>query len=186
MSSLKKWKLLKKTDVSPSPWFAIERREYELPSGKIIDDFYVTTVADVSMIIPVTKDKKLILARQYKPGVDEITLEFPAGRIESHHSNFFELAQHELEEEVGIHTENLEEFAVVAGFVTKGTERVHLFLARDVEFNSQQHFDVTEQIEIVQFSVTEFEDAIQDGKVLGAQTIAAWYLVKRKFPEIFS
>src|SRR5690242_19769211 len=105
MSKPQKWKLLKTEDVSPSKWFPIENRTYELPNGKIVDDFTVTTLGDVAMIVPITKDGKVVLARQYKPGVDTLTLEFPAGRIEKHHTNILETAQHELEEEVGIHVE---------------------------------------------------------------------------------
>ena len=183
---IKKWKLLSSKDVSPSAWFPIENRVYELPNGKIIDDFTVTTIGDVSMVVPLTKEGKIVLVRQYKPGVDEITIEFPAGRIEERHKDFKELAQHELEEETGIHSENLEEFAVVAGFVTKGSERIHFFLARDVEFNSTQKFDPTEEIEVLQYTPAEFEAMIKEGKILGSQTIAGWALAKLKYPTLFS
>lgn len=184
--ALQKWKLLSKENVSPSPWFPIENRTYELPNGMIVDDFTVTTIADVSMVIPVTKDKKLVLVRQYKPGVDEITIEFPAGRIEPRHTDFRELALHELEEEAGIRASQIEEFAVFAGFVTKGSERIHCFLARDVEFNSAQSFDPNEEIEVVLFTFAEFDQAIREGKILGSQSIAIWYVAKLKYPDLFS
>jgi len=44
-----KWKLLSAKDVSPSKWFTIEERTYELPDGRIVDDFTVTTLANVSL-----------------------------------------------------------------------------------------------------------------------------------------
>ncbi len=186
--ALQKWQLLSKKDVSPHTWFPIEMRTYKLPNGTIIDDFSVTTIADVSMIVPITKDKKVVLVRQFKPGVDEIALEFPAGRIDGNHHDFLDLAQTELEEETGIRAEKsqLTEFAVLAGFTTKGTERVHFFLARGCEFNSHQHFDINEDIEVVSLPFEKMDAMIVSGAIWTAQTIAGWSVAKLKFPEIIS
>ncbi len=163
-------------------------RTYRLPNGNIIDDFSVTTIADVSMIVPITKDHKVVLVRQFKPGVDEVLLEFPAGRIEAHHNNFADLAQRELEEETGIHVEKdeLVEFAVLGGFTTKGSERVHFFLARDCEFNSHQYVDINEEIEVVTIPFEKMDTMISSGEVWATQTIAGWSIARMKFPDVFS
>jgi ADP-ribose pyrophosphatase len=178
-----KWKLLSSQDVSPSKWFPIESRTYELPNGRIVDDFTVTTLADVAMIIPVTPDGRIVLVRQYKPGFDDVILEFPAGRLENNHKDITETAQHELEEETGIKTEKLEYFATIAPFVTKGTEKVFCFLAPNVEFNSVQSFDENEDIEVVILSFSELENLIASNELQAAVTIAAWELAKKKFPQ---
>ena len=184
--AIKKWKLISQTDVSPSKWFPIENRVYELPNGKIVDDFTVTTLADVAMVIPITKDKKVVLANQYKPSVDSVMLQFPAGRIEPNHENMVATARHELEEEVGIKVApaQLTEFAKLTGFSTKASEIVYVYLATECEFNSQQNFDPTEDIEVCTYTFTEFDELIENGTVFCAQTIAAWELAKKKFPKV--
>jgi ADP-ribose pyrophosphatase len=185
--SIKKWELLSKKDVSPNKYFPVEIRTYRLPDGKIIDDFSVTTIADVAMIVPITKDNKVVLVNQYKPGIGEIIMEFPAGRIEPHHANFLELAQFELDEEIGIrvNVNQLKQFAVLTGFPTKGTEKVYFYIATDCEFNSKQHLDETENIEIVTLTYDQMDKKIFDGEIWAAQTIAGWELAKKHFPEIF-
>lgn len=185
---IKKWELIAKKDVSPHTWFPIEMRTYKLPDGKIVEDFSVTVLRDVSMIVPVTKDKKVVLVKQFKPGVDEVLLEFPAGRLESNQDDFLELAKRELEEEVGIRVarEQLKEFAVLAGFTTKGSERVHFFFVSGVEFNAKQKLDETEGIEIVTMDFQEMEQAVVDGTIWAAQTIAGWELAKKRFKTILS
>jgi len=187
MSSPQKWKLLSAEDVSLSPWFPIERRKYQLPSGTIIDDFTVTTIADASMIIPITTDQKVVLVNQYKPGVDEVMIQFPGGRIESHHQNMGEVAIHELEEETGIKASpnQLNQFAKLSGFSTKATELVYLYLAQDCEFNSKQNLDETENIEILTPTFDEVDDLIMTDQIFCAQTIAGWEMAKKKFPEVF-
>lgn len=182
----KKWKLVSKKDVSPSKWFPIEERTYELPNGKIIDDFTVTTLPDSAMIIPVTVEGKVIMVNQFKPGFDDVILEFPSGRIEDNHKNIKDTAKHELEEETGIRTDNLEYYATLSGFVTKATEKVSCFLARDVIINTKQHLDPTEDIEVVVLSSKEIDQLISDNKIQAATSIAAWELAKKKFPKLFA
>ena len=176
-----KWQLLSVKDISPHKWFPLEMRKYQLPNGRVVDDFSVTTLADVAMIVAVTKEGKLVMVRQFKPGFGDVIVEFPAGRIENSHKNLEETAQHELEEETGILAEHLEYFGTIAGFVTKGTEKVHCFFTRDAEFNSQQKLDDNEEIEIVLFSPEEFDELIDTNQIQAALTIAAWRLAKTKY-----
>jgi len=185
---LKKWTLLSKIDVSPSPWFPIENRVYQLPNGKIVNDFTVTTLADVSLIIPITLDNKVILARQYKPGVNDIILEFPGGRLDQNHHNLDQLAREELKEELGIEVDpdKLHQFGRFTGFSTKGTEMIYFYLATDCVFNSQPHFDENEDIEPVLLSFEELDEKIASNEIYSAVTIAGWTLAKTKFPKLLS
>jgi ADP-ribose pyrophosphatase len=183
--NIQKWKKLTETDVSPSPWFPIVKRDYELPDGKIVKDFTITTIADVAMIIPVTPDKKVVFVRQYKPGVDDITIEFPAGRIEPHHGSIEDTAKHELVEETGIVAKTLIALPTIAGFPTKGTELIYGFLATDLTFTGEQHLDENENIEVLTLTPQEVDEYIQSGKIMTSHTIAYWYLVQRYHPEVF-
>jgi 8-oxo-dGTP pyrophosphatase MutT (NUDIX family) len=179
---IKKWQLLAKKDVSPSSWFPIESRTYQLPNGKVIDDFTVSTIPNVSMVIAITKDQKVVLVHQYKPGVNEIMYQFPAGRLEEKHRDLLELAQHELEEEAGIKVEKekLEYLGRFTGFSTKSSEVVSMYLATDCEFNSKQNLDVTEDIEVVTVSFDHLEEMIKNNQIICAQTVAGWQLAKLK------
>lgn len=179
----KKWKLLSVKDVSPSKWFPIEERTYELPNGKIVDDFTVTTLADSVHIIPITKDKKVVLIQMYKQGTDDIMIQFPAGRIEDKHNNILDGAVKELEEEAGIKVKesDLQKVGILAAGSTKQTERVHFYLTTDVEFNSKQNLDETEEIVVLSLSFAQMEEYIISGKIWDAHCIAGWELAKKKF-----
>lgn len=176
-----KWQLLATKDISPHQWFPLEMRTYKLPNGKVVDDFSVTTLADVAMIVAVTKDGKIVLVRQFKPGFGEVVTEFPAGRIESSHKNLAETALHELEEETGIRAQKVEYFGTFSGFLTKATEKCHCYFAKDVEFNSQQKLDENEEIEVVLLSPEELDEQIDANQIQAAISIAAWRLAKTKY-----
>jgi 8-oxo-dGTP pyrophosphatase MutT (NUDIX family) len=185
--SPKKWQLISAKDVSPSKWFPIEERTYRLPTGKIVDDFTVTTLADVAMIVPITKDRKVVLVEQFKPGVGEVILQFPAGRKEATHKDFVETACHELEEETGIRVPQSDfiYFAKLNGFNTKASEVVYVYFVKDVEHNARQKLDLTEDIEVVTIDFQTMDTYIFDGTIWDSQTIAAWELAKKHFPEVF-
>lgn len=185
MSNIQKWKLLSETDVSPSKWFPIVKRDYELPNGKIVKDFTITTIADVAMIVPVTEDGKLVFVRQYKPGVDRITIEFPAGRVETHHQSIEDTARHELVEETGIVAKKMTQLQSMSAFPTKGTEIIYGFLATDLEFTGQQHLDENESIEVLRLTPAEVDQHIENGEICTSHTIAYWYLVQKYHPELF-
>jgi ADP-ribose pyrophosphatase len=183
-----KWKLISSKDVSPSKWFPIEERTYLLPDGTVVDDFTVTTLGDFSLIIPVTPNKEIILINEFKPGADEVMLQFPAGMPEDNESGMDALAQRELEEETGIRVE-LDQLSYVGkftGFSTKGTQVGHFYIAKDCIFNSHQHLDTTENIEIVTVSIKELDRLIESNKLWCAHSVAGWELAKRKFPELLS
>ncbi len=138
------------------------------------------------MIVPITREGKLVLVKQFKPGIGEILIQFPVGRIEKNHESFLETAQHELEEETGIHAEKsqLHDLGKLHAFSTKATERVYLFVAENCEFNSQQSLDENEDIEVLEVSFAEFEEMIASGEFWDAEGIAAWHLVGKKFPLV--
>ncbi|MBN2016317.1 NUDIX hydrolase [Candidatus Dojkabacteria bacterium] len=184
MKKLKKWKILSEEDISPSPWFPLFKQKVKLPNGKVYDDFYISRLGDVAMVLPVTGNREIIFVEQYKPGVDEIIFELPAGRIKKE-SSIEDLAILELEEETGIKTADLISLGCICPAPTKDSTRVYGFLARDVEFNSKQKLDETEEIQVRTFPLKEVYEMIKNGKIYASDTIALLSIASIKYPEIF-
>ena len=184
---LRKWRLVSKVDVSPSEWFPVEQRSYLLPDERLVDDFFVTTLADSVNVIAITRDKKVVLIRMYKPGIDEIMIQFPAGRFEGKHKSIVDAEVQELEEETGIKVSKEEMVFVgkLALMTTKATEAAHYYLVTDVSFNSQQNLDEDEEIEVLTLDPKEVDLYIKEGKIWDAPCIAGWELAKKKFGKLF-
>jgi len=58
---MKKWKIIKEVDVSPSKWFPVLQHTVELPNGKIVDDYFFSPLGNVVMILPITSKNEIIL-----------------------------------------------------------------------------------------------------------------------------
>lgn len=180
-----KWKVLNQQDASPSKWFPIVRQEVALPSGKRIE-YFKAQLDDVAMMIPITKNKEIIFVRQYKHGVEEISLELPAGRIEDEDTPT-ETAVAELLEETGIEIEeeDLIKLTEVWPDPSKSTVRVTGFLVKNVEITQEQELEVTEEIEVIKIPVSELDRYILSGEIRASDTLALLSFAKLKFPLLF-
>lgn len=180
---MKKWQLTNTQEVSPSKWFPLEKRTYQLPDGQVVDDFYVTTLADSVHIIPILTNGRVVMIRMYKPGIDEIMIQFPAGRYEpSKHENEMDAAIQELREEVGINAESsaMVKLGVLALMTTKASEKVHVFMLKDANQNAEQDLDQHEEIEVLKLKPSQIDQMIGSGEIWDAPCIAIWHLVKSK------
>jgi len=183
---MKKWKLLKETDVSPSKWFPIKQHKVELPNGTIIDDYFITTLGNVGMILPITKENKIVLVKQYKHGVEDVLIELPAG-FQQNNKSIEESALAELEEETGIKTavENLKPIGKISNTPTKSTHVTYGYLATELEFNSIQNLEITEDIEIIQQTPLETIEMIKNGEIWVGDSVGLIMKAYLMYPEIF-
>ena len=90
------------------------------------------------VIVPVFEDNRVALVRQYRHAAGEYLLEIPAGTLNKGENPLIG-ARRELEEEIGVTSENIEklvEFYVSPGFLT---EKMNVYLATDL-IESQAKF----------------------------------------------
>jgi ADP-ribose pyrophosphatase len=77
----------------------ILRRTFRLPDGRV-DDFEIKHEPQVVCILALTEEHQVILARQFRPGPEQILLELPGGCIEASETPQ-QAAERELLEETG-------------------------------------------------------------------------------------
>lgn len=183
---MKKWKTIKEVDVSPSKWFPLSRHTVELPNGKIVDDYFVSPLGNVVMVLPVTSKNEIVLVRQYKHALDEIFTELPAG-WQQKGKTLKESAVAELEEETGIRTtaDNLVFLGKTANNPTKTTAVVYCYLARNLKFNSKQKPDATEDIEIIKVPPRKALEMIQNGEIWVSDSVVNIAKAFFRYPDIF-
>jgi len=118
-------------------------------------------------VVAVERDGTVMLVRQRREAVRKRLLELPAGTLEERETPL-ECARRELEEETGLTGGVWEELA--AFYTTPGfcRERMHMFLARDVE-PGEARPAADEELELVRWSGEEIAfrlKEIEDAKTL--------------------
>ena len=94
------WNVISQKKLVDSQWYKLNIETVRLPSGKVLDDYYVREGMNAVLIVPRTHEGKFLLVRQYKHGAQQSVIEFPAGKIDAGESALI-AAKRELYEETG-------------------------------------------------------------------------------------
>jgi len=144
--------------------------EVMLPNGKTSSREIVTHPGAVA-IIPVTKEGKLILIRQFRKPLEKTIVEIPAGKLEKGEEPLA-CAKRELEEETGYVAQSLD---FVTSFYTSpgfADELIYLFYTNDLQLGTQSPDD-DEFVEIMEVTVDEAKELVRTQQVHDAKTAFA-------------
>ena len=111
------------------------------------------------LVVAVTREGELLLARQFRPPVDAYVLELPAGLVDREEESPEEVAARELAEETGYRAGRL--VLLAQGPVSPGmtSEYIWVYLATDLAPGAPQPDD-GEQIELLRVPLARVEEEL--------------------------
>ncbi|WP_096270522.1 NUDIX hydrolase [Paucisalibacillus globulus] len=143
-----------------------------LPNGKEAKRELIKHPGAVA-IIPITKDKKIVMVEQYRKPLEKSIIEIPAGKLEKGESPEI-TAVRELEEETGYTTKKLTK---VTSFYTSpgfADEIMHIYVSDELEkLDFPPALDEDEFVEIHELTLAEAKQYIQEQRIHDAKTIYA-------------
>ena len=130
-------------------------------------------------IIAFDEDNKLWMVKQYRKAIDRVTLEIPAGLVESNELPI-ETAKRELQEEVGFYPEKISylfDMHASPGFTN---DKLSFFLANNL-VKSELEQDEDENVEASLYEIDDLYNMIENGELTDAKSIIAiLYAMKLK------
>ena len=123
-------------------------------------------------VVPVTKEGKILMVKQYRNAIDRYTLEIPAGAFDAKNESGEDCVRRELEEETGYRAGKVEKLITTRSMVAFSNERVEIFVATEL-IPSKQNLDEEESIEVEAYTMEELKQMIFDGKIEDSKTVAA-------------
>lgn len=151
----------------------------QVPNGNIVKwDFIRHNGA--AAVVPITKDGKILMVRQYRNALDRYTLEIPAGGLNGADEPTKVASMRELEEETGYRTEDVEFLISIRTTVAFCNEKIDIYVAKNL-IPSKQNLDEDEFIHVEAYAVEELEKMIYDGKIQDSKTISAILAYKNKY-----
>jgi ADP-ribose pyrophosphatase len=121
---------------------------------------------------PAAPDPEIVLLRQFRYAAGGDLFEVPAGRPDQTGEPWDDVARRELEEETGFLPGQLTPMTTI--YTTPGftDERIHLFLATGLSRGTAK-LDQDEFVEVITLPLSRVLDAIRDGRIIDAKSIAA-------------
>lgn len=163
----RKWKIVSTEYLVKRPWLTARRDVVQLPDGRINPEYYVLEYPDWVNVIAITKDRRMVLERQYRHGLGKTCFELPCGVIEKGETPL-EAAKRELLEETGYAGGEWKQWMTLSPNPSTSNNLTHSFLAVGVEKVSGQHLDATEDIEVSLQDIGFVRELLDNNQILQA------------------
>jgi len=162
---MEKW--ITKEEIHKGKIFSLWGGKVSLDNGNTAIREYVLHPGGVA-IVPVIDDN-VILIRQFRIAIERELIELPAGRLEPNEEPA-SCARRELEEEVGYRANELIPLASYFSSVGFTDERMHIFLARELEKTNLQ-LEADERIRAVVMPIGTIKEKLDAREFEDAKTI---------------
>ena len=181
--SIKPWKVLGSKYLYRSNGIALRIDQCQIPNGNVFEPYVIETGTWVN-IIALTKNREVVLVKQYRHGVQQVLLEIPAGVMDAEDESPLQTAKRELLEETGYASKKFFEVGKAFPNPATHTNMTYSFLALDVELVDQQNLDETEEIEVSLIPFNEFIALAKSGELPQALHISALFFVMAFMEQI--
>jgi len=143
-----------------------------LPDGGQATREYVVHPGAV-MVIPVLDDGRLLMERQYRYPLQQIFVEFPAGKLDAGEDPLA-CGKRELLEETGYSATEWEYLGVFHPLISYSTEVIHFYLAKGLTAGKTR-LDDEEFLEVITMSLNELKAGVLENRITDSKTIAGLF-----------
>lgn len=157
--------------------FNVRKDEARMTNGRLITREVVEHRGGVAIAME-KEDGTFFMVRQWRYAYQGVLLEYPAGKKENGEEAIM-TAQREIREETGYEGTNWIYFGHMVPTPAYDEEMIDLFYAKCGPFRGQQP-DADEELLVTSMSLDAIRQAIIDGKIIDAKTVALTFLVQEK------
>lgn len=146
----------------------VQKDKVALPDGQHTSREYIRHPGAV-VILPVLDDGTVLMERQFRYPLNQVFIEFPAGKIDPDEDPLA-CAKRELEEETGYTATDWQFVSVIHNAIAYSDEHLDLYLARGLQAGTAK-LDDGEFLETFTATIDELLDWVRSGKITDVKTV---------------
>ena len=150
------------------PWLTMRQDRVQLPGGGIVEEYYVWEYPTWINVIAVTKERRVVLIRQYRYALGQVHYEIPAGVTDAGDGDLEAAARRELLEETGFGGGRWQPWMTLSANPALQTNLTQTFLATEVEQLQPPNLETTEEITVHLVAIEEVKRIILAGEMVQA------------------
>ncbi len=186
------WEEIRTEHLVRDEWVDFRSTDWRFPDGTELGPFYSFSCRNYVVIVASDEEGRFLCVRQFRPGIKQVTTEFPAGGIERKDGKEYgdpndncgeaplDAAKRELLEETGYESDEWEHIFTVPSQATICDNYAYIFRAKNCRKVKAQHLDEAEYLNVEKLSAEEIEDLISTEKFQQAIHVMAWLMVRGK------
>ncbi len=148
----------------------VKKDTAELENGEIVNRELVVHPGGVC-VVPINENGEVLMVKQFRYPFQEALVEIPAGKLEIGEDHR-EAGLRELREETGAICEKFEYLGVCYPSVAYLTEKIHMYLATGLSFESQD-LDEDEFLDVMKIKLEDAVEMVMNGELPDAKTQCA-------------
>lgn len=158
------WKVLESVYLHKEPWLTVRKDKCQMPDGTIIPSFYVNEYPEWVNAFALTKDGKVVMVKQYRHGIGEISTELPGGVAEAGETMEYAVKR-EMKEETGYEFDQVKSLGKICANPSTTNNFMHMFLATGGEKVAEPQLDHAEDLEVLIMEIDEVKQLVKDNLI---------------------
>tara|TARA_R110000868_G_scaffold132381_9_gene343352 strand:- start:5857 stop:6396 length:540 start_codon:yes stop_codon:yes gene_type:complete len=174
---IRKWRTLKDDLVLRGKIFRYRSVSRSSTTQEMSGDFDVLDFLPWVNIVAITEDDQVLFVRQYRQGVDEVTLEIPGGAVDPGEDPLV-AAKRELKEETGHEAREWQKLGVVDPNPAFQTNHCHVYLAKGCIKVCEPSLDPLEELEVETHARTKIASLVSEGEIKHSLVLSSFLLAR--------
>ena len=149
----------------------------------VSQQFEVVVRPRVALCIPVLNNGRLVFINQFRPAMNKVILEFPAGRIETG-ENSEQAIRREMREEIGFQVDSIQLIGTLLTAPHFSDEVVMVFTAKGEIVSVPAPTPKEDLRDVVTMTPSSVDKSIAEGSLIDSKSIAALALARAHNPQL--